>query len=1334
MDYSFSGMGTRNFEHLAQALTARATGSRLSVFGDGADGGREAVWDGEIEPLSGSEKWIGYGVMQAKMKGDETSVPAANLVWLKSELESELRKWAAPDSKRARLPEYFLAVTNVKLSPGNGGGKEAIANALDTLVSELGLPIRASRVWDYDDLRSMIETDSSIRRTYAAWTTPGDVLARLLDVDAAESEAFRSALRAHAARSLVDDNLLNLRQAGSVSDVPVTMADVFIDLPATSGSTKQYPQSEHTQLVSTLVRWANGVPSALVGEGPAGAVIVGGPGQGKSTLTQYIAQLYRAAFLRGSRIADEPNVKAHIDALTARSGLLETADIEGRRWPVRVLLTDLADALSGQTEQSLLSFLAEKISRRSAVDVSKGQMRSWLKEYPWLLIVDGLDEVPNSSNRSQVMQCLRDFFMDVADVEGNVVVVATTRPQEYGHEFSNETFTHFELSALPIKLALAYADSLVGVRLGTGSESSERIMKSLRVASNDKSTARLFASPLQVSILTVLIETLGHVPRDRWKLFSNYYRVITQREQEKPGELAQLLRDYGAEVDYIHRYVGNLLQTRSAGTGETSSFLTIDEFETVIKDRLREQGHNPDEVERLSAEFGRLATNRLVFLAKLTAERVGFEIRSLQEFMAAEHIVARSEMDIIPELTRIAPTPHWRNTFLFAVGCIFSTRQALKAEIPILCANLAHFGNRHTPYGVGKDLALDVLLDGSASTQPRFARLLAETASELIDGQITTRARDLASLAEPVIAEIVMARAASTLPALAPVWLNRAEVLSELEQRGIPTAIESTFVASPEHVKLPLMRLAWSRSSQALLRGASQIVKDVDPAKFLPRSYLVHRSNDVEDQANMYASDSFFSALTEIFYPEGSLTDVQVRPLEDDRPSPLSYEFVGIASNESAWAELLGRELEGGTWELLKSVAKFSADPSTEHLATILDIAAQRPLADLQILEHAPWVVMACIENAMYFGQWLEEGSTAVRSRLSFLGLAARNGLLGMPVDWVAAESKWRSPTFEATIGAVAPRLPDNQGGDWDAPVWTNQLSEGGILSCGSFGITVPSDEVYGRDLVLLAESLLQVAIDAAPGSEASAYADLGVFTLSSLRNDHNFLSKAGVDICELPRWVDREGARQAMASVVGLPRPKHQFTWGYGRPGILALPDPEDRADSLSLDYLEYLGGTRRLIRANSGNLAEWVLHGSGLTLSWRLIRLAIHLNPMSALSIDEGVYRAIGDSAVERRLASFLRIANASADSIAVGALDDDIRVVVVEDSDPDQANRDSLDSTVLFDLCESCAPERRERLAEAVVRVLEDVDPFEAFRFYALAKRNLSEAKFKGDQASA
>jgi hypothetical protein len=74
-----------------------------------------------------------------------------------------------------------------------------------------------------------------------------------------------------------------------------------------------------------------------------------------------------------------------------------------------VVLSEFATALNADRDLSLLAFIARRIERRTDWKVSPDDLRNWLSTYPWFLVLDGLDEVPSSTNREDVLKKVEDF-------------------------------------------------------------------------------------------------------------------------------------------------------------------------------------------------------------------------------------------------------------------------------------------------------------------------------------------------------------------------------------------------------------------------------------------------------------------------------------------------------------------------------------------------------------------------------------------------------------------------------------------------------------------------------------------------------------------------------------------------------------------------------------------------------------------------------------------------------------------------------------------------------------------------------------------------------------
>jgi hypothetical protein len=724
MDYDLSRLSSRSFEQLVQALAVRHLGPGVVIFGDGADGGREATFQGDSSFAPHGTPWTGHCIVQAKFRqrplGTEIDGP-----WALTALDGELTKFAKQEGGRTR-PDCYIFATNAVLSPGVGGTKDQADKKLVAACTKWGL--QDYELWDYDKLRTWLDIDQETRTRFG-WITAGDVLGAMLKTIEGCTPDFERAITNFLEKTLVADRFVRLEEAGHSADAPTPLSNVFIDLPIVGEST-----AGGSLFMDRLL---NDCATLQTRDGDERntehrIVLVGGPGQGKTTVGQFACQIFRASLL-----ASRPPQSLSAEGRAAVSAIRAACDSEGLdfarapRFPIRVVLTDLAKALS-ETNQTLLTYLSMTISERVGINVPTELFRKWLSLYPWLLVLDGLDEVPAAAGREQMMRCITDFWVDAAQANADVVVLATTRPQGYNNDFSPERYEHLTLAELTPQRALDYGSRLADARYGNTSDRTVTVKTRLTKAAADPTTAHLMRSPLQVAIMAALVDRYGQPPHERWSLFDAYYDVIYQRERERETDAAQILREYRPDIDAIHQYVGLTLQVLTTHEGHADPRLTGTQLEALIDARLASEGHEGPGTSAMAAQIRSAAELRLVFLVGAQSDRIGFEIRSLQEFMAAGALVDGPDEEVIQRLAAIAPLPAWRNVLLFAAGECFVGRQYLRKQIHAMCRELDVTDPLQEAARTGARLALDLLEDRTARRQPAHHRVIAAHALEVL--------------------------------------------------------------------------------------------------------------------------------------------------------------------------------------------------------------------------------------------------------------------------------------------------------------------------------------------------------------------------------------------------------------------------------------------------------------------------------------------------------------------------------------------------------------------------------------------------------------------------
>jgi hypothetical protein len=417
-----------------------------------------------------------------------------------------------------------------------------------------------------------------------------------------------------------------------------------------------------------------------------------------------------------------------------------------RRWPIRIDLSDFGDAIAGGEPVSLLQFIAAAISRRAPTPVTAAQLLEWLGRWPWLLVLDGLDEVATPSVREGITEGVSDFLVDAAGRSADVLLVVTTRPQGYAGEFGASDYQRLELQPLDIDKALECAERLGEQRLADDEDLRAKVHERIVAAANDPNTVRLLRTPLQVAIMQILLERRQRVPHGRYQLFEAYFDAIYAREQNKPGWLGHLLEDHRRDIIAIHEQVALLLQQQAEAQGQHEASIAGSELHRLSRERLMAQGHEEEQAAELAEKLVRAATHRLVLLVGVVDSDVAYEIRSLREFMAARALTTGPDEAVLRRLAPLVPSAHWRNTWLFAAGRLFVDREHLGPSVVTLLRQTDAGSLLDMLASPGAELATD-LLDDDAMPTPLFRRLLAEQAvdrvSALPDGGLSALANAL---------------------------------------------------------------------------------------------------------------------------------------------------------------------------------------------------------------------------------------------------------------------------------------------------------------------------------------------------------------------------------------------------------------------------------------------------------------------------------------------------------------------------------------------------------------------------------------------------------------
>jgi len=753
------------FQDLAATLAIAELGAGVRSMGSGRDGGRDLIcedpiaWSTPGEP--GQQHSSDYTVLQVKHMQTPSDDHAKNVSWLWGEIRDELDAWSRKP-ERDRTPRTLIFVTNIRLTPfPSSGGFDALRHQIRIYVERVRREAedepdeerrmlsraRAARLeritrfyfWDYFQIEALVNAHPSVRHAHTAFLTAGDVLSAIPTLlNLVREDNLEDALRSHARTTLMTGGRIYFDEAGAIGDAGMPVHEVMVDLPATVPA--DAPSETRLTTILPYVFERSGrllKPKTSRVSKPRHIIVSGAPGNGKTTLSKMIVQAHRAAFLReSSALSDEQR-----NTITATDEALRKLGVKPPtypRWPIQINLAEFAQDEALDFSSTLIRRIANEVSAKSdAGDIAPNLLNRWKTRWPWLVVLDGFDEVVDPTLRKRIIEQITEFANDCEADNSDTLILLTTRPLGFTEQIGTGLFERVDLTDLSPRTALEYGEKVTSVRLATGPERRDRVIRRLRAAADDDAFENLLKTPLQVLILSIIVEQAGELEPDRFSLFHGYFHTVMAREKGKPGGFSSLIRDYAALIEHIHQRVGIELQTRSERGATTLSLITAQELHDIIWTALRQEEFDPDSRDRqLLADIKNAATQRLVLIAPRGDDGYGFDVRLLQEYMAGQYLGAAAESVVADRLRLAAPNPHWRQTWLFTAGRMFT--QPAK-HLQELVVSITETIDDDAPerlgriYPVGPQLAMDILVDGMSRARPIWLKRLVARALDLLD-------------------------------------------------------------------------------------------------------------------------------------------------------------------------------------------------------------------------------------------------------------------------------------------------------------------------------------------------------------------------------------------------------------------------------------------------------------------------------------------------------------------------------------------------------------------------------------------------------------------------
>ena len=539
MRYYYETLNEQTFQQLAQALIVAVHPETVCLPVRQPDGGRDAFFYHDAVERKG------FVVFQVKFSSNPKEKKERDAV--EELIQSEKNKVQSLIEKGA---DHYYLVTNVQGTSHLESGSVDKANKL--LTEAFGIP---SFVWWRDDLDARIDNAADIKWSYSQICRATDMLQFLIKRPEHETEMEAArAITSYMGKQHGDDRDVKFKQV----ELKKRLTDLFVDIPIGHKSSRkdrnqwqdstketrdmheyldqlydydddddedEFPFKHDGQAAGFLLHMP-------FGKGVSRIVLEGAPGQGKSTVTQFLCQINRIKLLP-PRQSELSSIKTMLSSAPSRT-------------PFRVDLRDYAAWVSGrhpyakpgeitppeEGQRSLESFLTMQIAWHSGgLELSQHNLLEFFVRAHSVVVLDGFDEVADIATRARVVEeiCAAADRLDAHVLSLQIIV--TSRPTAFANSpgFAEDNWVHLELNDLKRSNIDAYQ-----TKWGDAQDLTPAERQALKTTLDEKlrlpHLRDLARNPMQLAILLQLMHVQGAaLPDKRTALYEEYMKIFLNR-------------------------------------------------------------------------------------------------------------------------------------------------------------------------------------------------------------------------------------------------------------------------------------------------------------------------------------------------------------------------------------------------------------------------------------------------------------------------------------------------------------------------------------------------------------------------------------------------------------------------------------------------------------------------------------------------------------------------------------------------------------------------------------------------------------------------------------
>ncbi len=640
MDYHYETLNHQRFQKLCQAVIVAQFPNTQCLPVEQPDGGRDAF------SINTEFNQNGFTVFQVKFSKNPSSKKAREVI--KSVIKSEKERVDELIQRGAK--QYFL-ITNVEGTAHLDVG--SIDKVNQTLSKEFSI---SSQVWWRDDLDRRLENFPDTKWNYPEILKATDILPLLVRSHSNSGiDRVARALTSYMAIQYDKDKDVKFKQV----DLKRKLTNLFVDLPighkqpATGLRRSHDINIEELDEISAYINLLDidedyeiqqessfghsGQAAEFLANMPPERgvlrfVIEGAPGQGKSTLTQFLCQVNRMRLLDEKDELDKKIDDAHKNGIARTPFRIDMRDYASWVTEKELFLNSSKTNWQISGQASLENFLVSHLEELTGgLKITTDDLLQFFKLSHSIIVLDGFDEVANLETRKSIVKKICDTAKRLDHQAKSMQIIVTSRPAAFANSpgFPEDDWTYLELKDLQEENIEAYKDKWVKVQ-DLDEDDSSQVSSILADKMEQPYLRDLARNPMQLTILLHLIHVQGMaLPEKRTMLYEEYMKLFFHREAEKSRVVRRhrelLLSIHGVLAWVLHTQVEN-----GGGSGSVTKSELIDEVQTYLK----KEEHELD----LAQELFQGTVERVGVLVSRKEGVYEFEVQPLREYFAARHL------------------------------------------------------------------------------------------------------------------------------------------------------------------------------------------------------------------------------------------------------------------------------------------------------------------------------------------------------------------------------------------------------------------------------------------------------------------------------------------------------------------------------------------------------------------------------------------------------------------------------------------------------------------------------------------------------------------------